>query len=74
MEDKRKIILLAVAGICIVGAGVLLYMQMGDSGPKPKPPPTIEEITKDPEMKKSWDQQQLQIQQNEKKHVPTQGS
>ncbi len=66
MEDKKKMILLAVAGLCIVGAGVLLYMNMQDTGPKPKPPPPIEQLFKDnPEVKKGYDQQLMIEKKNE---------
>ncbi len=61
--DKRKIILLAVAGVCILAAGVAVYMQMTDKGPPPKAVPTIQEITKDPAIKKGYEEQ-LQIQEN----------
>jgi hypothetical protein len=67
MEDKRKMILLAVAGVCIVGAGVLLYFNlMTDSGPKPVPPPPLEEMLKDPEVKKAYDKN-IEIQQKAEK-------
>ncbi len=64
--EKRKVILLAVAGICIVGAGIVLYFNMADTGPKPVPPPPLEQVFKEnPEVEKGY-KQQLEFEEKQK--------
>ncbi|HEX2838850.1 MAG TPA: hypothetical protein VHN77_12080 [Phycisphaerales bacterium] len=72
--EKRKVILLAVAGVCIVGAGILLYFNMADTGPKPVPPPPLETILQDPAVKQGYEQQLEFQKQQEKKGISPAGS
>ena len=65
--EKRKVILLSVAGVCILAAGVALTLQLTDNGPAATPQPTLEEVLQqDPAVKKGYEDQ-LEFQEKELK-------
>ena len=65
--EKRKVILLSVAGVCILAAGVALTLQLTDKGPAATPQPTLEEVLQqDPAVKKGYEDQ-LEFQEKELK-------
>ena len=60
--EKRKIVLLSVAGVCLLAAGVFVYTQMTDQGPPPPKVQTLEEQTAgNPALQKDLEKQ-LEIQ------------
>lgn len=72
--EKKKLILLGVAALCIVGAGVMLLMNSRDTGPKPVPQvPIEEEFKKSPESKKQFEETLKRVEQETAKGRPPAG-